>query len=134
MSKNRNQCFLGSDTLHYKDIRLKSIAALPSNLTVMIVDTNSEDEVVMRDCVETSSAYCLAVGEDHNGNTHIYPYDIANGFDVRASVVQVRHCPKCGKRMRMTMEEGDETTLVYGCMNCGHHETAWRETEENEYE
>jgi predicted RNA-binding Zn-ribbon protein involved in translation (DUF1610 family) len=134
MSKNRNQCFLGSDTLHYKDIKLKSIIAMPPNLTAMVVDTDSEDEVVMRDCVETSHAYCLAMGEDHHGDIGVYPYNIENGFDVRASIVQVRHCPKCGKRMHMTMDQYDVASLKYNCRDCGYEEPSWTEVEAKKHE
>ena len=136
MSKNNNQCFLGSNTIGYSDYKIRQMMSLPENTTVMVVDTDKNDEVVMRDCIETSGAYCLVLVEDASGETMIYPYNLGSngGLDVRGTVVPVRHCPKCGKRMRMTMEECDEATLIYGCMNCGHHETAWTEVEENDYE
>lgn len=131
MSKNNNQCFLGSDTVGYSDYRILQMMPLPENTSVMVVDTDRNDEVAMRDCIETSSAYCLVLAEDAKGKTGIFPYSLGvnGGIDVRASVVPVRYCTKCGERMRMTMEECEEATLQYDCKNCGHHESAWAEVE-----
>lgn len=123
--KNNMQDFMGAGTEGYKDIRLLQIMPLPENMTVMVVDTDDDDNVVMRDCVETSNCYCLALAED-DGETVVYPYALTdwNGFDVRASIVPVRKCPKCGKRMQPHMEEGEGATLHYTC-GCGHAEPGW---------
>lgn len=131
MSKNNNQCFLGSNTIGYSDYKIRQILPLPEDTTVMVVDTKRNDDVVMRDCIETSGAYCLVLVEDERGKTFIFPYNLGanGGVDVRGTVVPVRHCQKCGKRMHMTMEEGDEGTLVYDCKNCGHQEEPWTEIE-----
>ena len=123
--KNNMQDFMGAGTAGYKDIRLLQIMPLPENMTVMVVDTDDDDNVVMRDCVETSNCYCLALAED-GGETVVYPYALTdwNGFDVRASIVPVRQCPKCGKRMQPHMEEGEGATLHYTC-DCGYVEPGW---------
>lgn len=123
--KNNMQDFMGAGTDGYKDIRLLQIMPLPENMTVMVVDTDDDDNVVMRDCVETSNCYCLALAED-GGETVVYPYALTdwNGFDTRASIVPVRQCPKCGKRMQPHMEEGEGATLHYTCA-CGYTEPGW---------
>ena len=51
--KNGNQDFLGTDTDGYEDIQLMRLIPLPDGMTVMCVDTDDEDNVVMRDCVDT---------------------------------------------------------------------------------
>lgn len=91
---------------------------LPDGMTVMCVDTDDEDNVVMRDCVDTPNCYCLAEAEEE-GKRVVYPYELSNwsGFDLRATVVPIRHCPKCGKRLQPHMEECDNSTLYYTCMN-----------------
>lgn len=120
MSKNNNQCFLGSNTAGYSDYKIRQILPLPENTTVMVVATTRNDDVVMRDCIETAAAYCLTLVEDKEGKTSIFPYNLRRkgGLDVRGTVVPVRYCPNCGKRMHMTMEEGNVRTLAYDCKNC----------------
>ena len=53
MSKNNHEDFLGCHTRGYEDIKLLKIYPLPPDTTVMVVDTDKDDNVVMRDCVET---------------------------------------------------------------------------------
>lgn len=131
MNKNGNRCFLGSDSTGYSDYRIRQVVPLPANMTVMVVDTDCDDNVVMRDFIETSGSYCLVLTENAEGKTDIIPFDLGSngGLDLRATVVQIRNCPKCGKRMHMTMEEYDESTLYYDCKNCGHQEPSWTEVE-----
>lgn len=62
--KNGNQDFLGTDTDGYEDIQLMRLIPLPDGMTVMCVDTDDEDNVVMRDCVDTPNCYCLAEAEE----------------------------------------------------------------------
>ena len=125
MEKNKGRNFFGSDFVGYDDIRLLQIMPLPENMTVMVVDTDDDDNVVMRDCAETSNCYCLALAKDE-GLTLVYPYELTdrNGFDIRASVIPIRYCHKCGRRLRPHMEEGEEATLYYTC-DCGHTEPGW---------
>lgn len=95
--KNMNRDWLGADTIGYEDFRIKQMMPLPSEMTVMVVDVNVDDRVVMRDCVETGQPYCLVLAEDSRGRSDVYPYDLScdGGIDVRGSVIPIRHCPKC---------------------------------------
>ena len=131
MAKNNNEDFMGCGTLGYKDIKLIGIQPLHPGMTVMVVDTDADDNVVMRDCVETGNCYCLALVEE-NGEKAVYPFALSTfyGVDLRATVVPIRHCPKCGKRMRPHMEEGDTGTLYYTCG--GRMEHSWLESDELE--
>ena len=108
---------------------------LPDGMTVMCVDTDDEDNVVMRDCVDIPNCYCLAEAEEE-GKRVVYPYELSNwsGFDLRATVVPIRHCPKCGKRLQPHMEECDNSTLYYTCKNCGNKENGWKEMEGKNHE
>ena len=54
MAKNNKQDFMGCDTAGYKDIKLLDIQPLHPGMTVMVVDTDGNDNIVMRDCVETA--------------------------------------------------------------------------------
>ena len=127
--KNGNQDFLGTDTDGYEDIQLMRLIHLPDGMTVMCVDTDDEDNVVMRDCVDTPNCYCLAEAEE-DGKRVVYPYELSNwsGFDLRATVIPIRHCPKCGKRLQPHMEECDNSTLYYTCKNCGYAATLKQST------
>lgn len=127
--KNGNQDFLGTDTDGYEDIQLMRLIPLPDGMTVMCVDTDDEDNVVMRDCVDTPNCYCLAEAEE-DGKRVVYPYELSNwsGFDLRATVIPIRHCPKCGKRLQPHMEECDNSTLYYTCKNCGYAATLKQST------
>ena len=129
--KNEGHSYIGADTAGYEDIRLLGLMCLPAGMTVMMVDTDDDDNVVMRDCVETPNCYCLAEGKER-GRVTVYPYELSTygGFDVRATVVPIRICPKCGKRLRPHMEECDTSTLYYTCNRCGHHEKGWPDVEE----
>lgn len=129
--KNGRHSYVGADTVGYKDIRLLRLMPLPEGMTVMMVDTDKDDNVVMRDCAETPNCYCLAQVEDR-GRVTVYPYELSTwgGFDVRATVVPIRYCPKCGKRLRPHMEESDTSTLHYVCTRCGYHEKGWPDVEE----
>lgn len=133
MAKNNNEDFMGCGRLGYKDIKLIDIQPLHPGMTVMVVDTDADDNVVMRDCVETGNCYCLALVEE-NGENAVYPFALSTfyGVDLRATVVPIRHCPKCGKRMRPHMEEGDTGTLYYTCGRCGRMEQSWLEPDELE--
>lgn len=133
--KNGNQDFLGTDTDGYEDIQLMRLIPLPDGMMVMCVDTDDEDNVVMRDCVDTPNCYCLAEAEEE-GKRVVYPYELSNwsGFDLRATVVPIRHCPKCGKRLQPHMEECDNSTLYYTCKNCGNKENGWKEMEGKNHE
>ncbi len=90
---------------------------------------------MMRDCVDTPNCYCLAEAEEE-GKRVVYPYELSNwsGFDLRATVVPIRHCPKCGKRLQPHMEECDNSTLYYTCKNCGNKENGWKEMEGKNHE
>lgn len=44
--KNRGD-FFGQDLGGYKDIQVKQLMPLPDNVTVMVVDTDEENNVVM---------------------------------------------------------------------------------------
>lgn len=124
--------FFGQDLGGYKDIQVKRLMPLPDNVTVMVVDTDKENNVVMRDCVETYGSYFIAVVEE-NGTFGTYPYDISleGGLDIRASFVPVRYCPKCGKRLKPHMDEDDTASLYYTCRCCGHKEKGWKDLEED---
>ena len=129
--KNEGHSYVGSDTAGYDDIRLLRLMPLPEGMTVMMVDTDDDDNVVMRDCVETPNCYCLAQVEDR-GRITVYPYNLSSweSFDVRATVIPIRHCLRCGRRLRPHMEESDIGTLYYTCSCCGHHEKGWPDAEE----
>ena len=130
MSKNNHEDFLGCHTRGYDDIKLLEIYPLPPETTVMVVDTDKDDNVVMRDCVETGNSYCLAMVEE-NDERAVYPFALSTfyGVDLRATVIPIRHCPRCGRRLRPHMEEGDTGTLYYTCNRCGHREESWLDAE-----
>ncbi len=77
MAKNRNRCFVGSDTSGYKNLKPVQLLPLPANTTVMVVDTDENDTVVMTDSAESNDVYVLALAED--GCT---PMKSANGVDL----------------------------------------------------
>ena len=133
--KNMNQHWLGADTIGYEDFRIKQMMPLPHGMTVMVVDVNVDDRVVMRDCVETGQPYCLVLAEDGQGGSDIYPYDLScdGGIDVRGSVIPIRHCPKCRKRMKPHMFEFEPGSLFYTC-SCKYSEGARKELEVNDHE
>lgn len=120
VNKNQNQHWLGADTAGYDDFRIKQMMPLPIGTTVMAVDVDEDDNVVMRDCDEISQPYCLVLTEDERGKTDIYPYNLSTdgGIDVRGTVIPNRHCPKCHKKMQPHMEEYEVGTLYYTCP-CG---------------
>ena len=78
-----------------------------------------------------SNSYCLALVEE-NGERAVYPFALSTiyGVDLRATVIPIRRCPRCGKRLRPHMEEGDTGTLYYTCNRCGHREESWLDAEE----
>ena len=82
MSKNNNQDFMGCDTAGYKDIKLLDIQPLHPGMTVMVIDTDEDDNVVMRDCVETGNSYCLALVEE-NGERAVYPFALSTLYGLR---------------------------------------------------
>ena len=131
VNKNQNQHWLGADTAGYDDFRIKQMMPLPIGTTVMAVDVDEDDNVVMRDCDEISQPYCLVLTEDASGKTEIYPYNLSTdgGIDVRGTVIPNRHCPKCHKKMQPHMEEYEVGTLYYTCP-CGHKELGWKEMED----
>lgn len=131
VNKNQNQHWLGADTAGYDDFRIKQMMPLPIGTTVMAVDVDEDDNVVMRDCSEISQPYCLVLTEDESGKTDIYPYNLSTdgGIDVRGTVIPIRQCPKCRKRMRPHMEEYEVGTLYYTC-SCGYKELGWEEMED----
>ena len=130
MAKNNHEDFMGSNTRGYEDIKLIELYPLMPSTTVMVVDTDRDDNVVMRDCVETGNSYCLAMVEE-NGKRAVYPFALSTfyGVDLRATVIPIRYCPRCGKRLRPHMEEGDTGTLYYTCNRCGHREESWLDAE-----
>lgn len=133
--KNMSQDWLGADTIGYEDYRIKQMMPLPPEMTVMAVEVGADDRVVMRDCVETGQPYCLVLAEDGQGKSDVYPYDLScdGGIDVRGSVIPIRHCPKCGKRMQPHMFEYDPGSLFYTC-SCKYSEGARKELEVTDHE
>lgn len=111
VNKNQNQHWLGADTAGYDDFRIKQMMPLPIGTTVMAVDVDEDDNVVMRDCDEISQPYCLVLTEDERGKTDIYPYNLSTdgGIDVRGTVIPNRHCPKCHKKMQPHMTSSRRT-------------------------
>lgn len=135
--KNENRDLFGSDMAGYNDLQIKQMMPLPENMTVMALDVDDDDNIIMREASETTRVYCLVLVDDGKGNQFIYPYDLSTsgGIDVRANVVPVRNCPKCGKRMHPVLHS-DIHDVSYSC-ECGHNEPGWPELEyeeDNDYE
>ena len=130
--KNENRDLFGSDTAGYNDLQIKQTMPLPENMTVMALDVDDDDNIIMREASETTRVYCLVLVDDGKGNQFIYPYDLSTsgGIDVRANVVPVRNCPKCGKRMHPVLHS-DIHDVSYSC-ECGHNEPGWPELEYEE--
>ena len=131
VNKNMGMQWLGRNTAGYENLSIKQMMPLPIGTTVMAVDVDDDDNVVMRECNEVSRPYCLVLTEDGEGRTEIYPFDLScdGGIDMRGSVIPVRHCPKCNKKMHPYMEEYDLSTLYYTC-SCGNKVLGWTEMEE----
>ena len=132
--KNENRDLFGSYTAGYDDLRIKQMMPLPENMIVMALDVDDDDNIIMREAGETTRVYCLVLVDDGKGNQFIYPYDLSTsgGIDVRANVVPVRNCKKCGKRMHPVLPS-DIDDVSYVC-DCGHKEPGWPELKYEEDE
>lgn len=130
--KNEKRDLFGSYTAGYDDLQIKQMMPLPENMTVMALDVDDDDNIIMREAGETPRVYCLVLVDDGKGNQFIYPYDLSTsgGIDVRANVVPVRNCPNCGKRMHPVLPS-DIGSVSYTC-DCGHKEPDWPELEYEE--
>ena len=130
--KNGIRDLFGSDTVDYDSLQIKQMMPLPENMTVMALDVDDDDNIIMREAGETPRAYCLVLVDDGKCNQFIYPYDLSTsgGIDVRANVVPVRNCKMCGKRMHPVLPS-DIDNVNYVC-DYGHKEPGWPELEYEE--
>ncbi len=125
--KNGHQDLLGADTVDYDKMKSLQMMPLPENMTVMVIDTDEDNNIVMRDAIETSRVYCLVLVEDAEGQRNIFPYDLSlnGGIDLRGYTIPIRKCPNCNKRLRPRMLAWQDD-YDYIC-DCGHHEETWPE-------
>ena len=59
--KNENRDLFGSYTAGYDDLQIKQMMLLPENMTVMALDVDDDDNIIMREAGETPRVYCLVL-------------------------------------------------------------------------
>jgi hypothetical protein len=109
-----------------KDIlRIKQIMPIPNRYTLLTPIEDETGKQIMYDLAKDGWPQVLALvdgGDWHDDYVAAYQMDLTGIGDLadQFAMVEIRHCPECGKRMEIHMQPNDGASLEYHC-SCGRH-------------
>lgn len=108
-----------------EQLRIKQIMPIPNRYTILTPVIDELGNTVMEDLSKEGWPQVLALvdgGEWNDDYVAAYQIDLFGCGDIQDqfAMVEIRHCPECGKRMAIHMQPNDGKSLEYR-YDCGRH-------------